>query len=182
MKNRIMIIAVLGLFVLTLTNCSTIYQNARENDLYESSPYAGLLDLAPKNTSPNTVPAADNWNKLMQIGPGSDALVTLRDGTLRGGQIVTVTSDSLGLTTAGQVVSLARSEIALVEVKGSSGALAGGLIGFLVTGVGLTAILCEEGDCPGEAWILGIALLGIPGGLLGALIGSQTGGDIQIVP
>jgi hypothetical protein len=182
MKNRIMIIAVLGLFVLTLTNCSTIYQNARQNDLYDSSPYASVLDLVPKNISPNPAPVAENWNKLMQIGPGSDALVTLRDGTLRGGQIFKVTSDSLGLITAGHVVSIARSEIALVELKGSSGALAGGLIGFLVTGVGLTAILCQEGDCPGEAWLLGISLLGIPGGLVGALIGSQTGGDIQIVP
>ena len=180
MKNRIMIIAILGLFVLTLTNCSTIYQNARQNDLYDSSPYASVLDLVPKNISPNPAPVADNWNKLMQIGPGSDALVTLRDGTLRGGQIVTVTSDTLGLITAGQIVSLARSEIALVEVKGSSGTLAGGLIGFLVTGVGLTAILCE--DCPPEGWALGIALLGIPGGLLGVLIGSQIGGDVQIVP
>ena len=182
MKSRILIIAVLGLYVLTLTNCSAIYQNARQNDLYDSSPHYSVLDLVPKTIGRNPAPVADDWGKLIQIGPGSDALVTLRDGTLRGGKIVSVKADSLGLITAGQVVSIARSEIALVEVKRSSGALAGGLIGFLITGVGITAYLCREGDCPGEAWLLGIAILGIPGGLLGALIGSQTGGDVQIVP
>ena len=180
MKNRIMIIAVLALISLTLTNCGTVYQGARQTNWYDSSPYAGVLDLVPKNINLNPTPVSDSWQYLMQNGPGSDAIVTLRDGTLRGGIIITVTADSLGLKTAGQVFTLARSEIALVEVKGTSGALAGGIIGFIVTGVGLTAILCD--DCPAEGWALGIALLGIPGGLLGALIGSQTGGDVDIVP
>ncbi len=120
------------------------------------------------------------WERLMEIGPGSDALLTLTDGTLRSGLIVKVHSDELILKTAGQMVTIARSDIVLVEVKGSSGALAGGVVGFLVSGIGLTAIICE--DCPGEAWAIGIALLGVPGGLLGALIGSQIGGDVEIIP
>jgi len=182
MKNRIMITVVLGLFSLTLTNCGTGYQSAIQTNWYESSPYAGVLDLVPKNISPNPAPVADDWQTLMQIGPGSDAIVTLRDGTLRGGLIITVTTDSLGLKTAGQIVTLARSEIALVEVKGSSGALAGGLIGFLVGGVALTAILSGGEDISPQGWILGTALLGIPTGLLGVLIGSQTGGDVEIIP
>ncbi len=182
MKNRIMIIVVLGSFSLTLTNCGTAYQSARQTNWYDSSPYAGVLDLVPKNISPNPAPVADDWQYLMQNGPGSDAIVTLRDGTLRGGIIITVTADSLGLKTAGQVVTLARSEIALVEVKGTSGALAGGLIGYLVGGIALTAILFGDEDVPIEGWILGTALLGIPTGLIGVLIGSQTGGDVEIVP
>ena len=182
MKNRIMIIVFLGSLSITLTNCGTGYQSALQTDWYASSPYAGVLDLIPKSITPNTAPVADDWQKLMQIGQGSDAIVTLRDGTLRGGLIVTVTTDSLGLKTAGMVVTLARSEIALVEVKGSSGALAGGLIGFLVGGVALTAILAGGNDISPQGWILGTALLGIPTGLLGVLIGSQTGGDVEIIP
>ena len=106
MKNRIMIIAILGLISLTLTNCGTVYQGARQTNWYDSSPYAGVLDLVPKNISPNPTPVSNNWQYLMKNGPGSDALVTLRDGTLRGGQIVTVTSDSLVLKTAGQVAQI----------------------------------------------------------------------------
>ena len=45
-----------------------------------------------------------------------------------------------------------------------------------------TAILFGDEDVPIEGWILGTALLGIPTGLIGVLIGSQTGGDVQIVP
>ena len=36
---------------------------------------------------------------------------------------------------------------------------------------------CGGEEIPAEAWLLGVSLFGIPGGLLGALIGSQTGGD-----
>ena len=182
MKNRIMIIVFLGSLSLTLMNCSTGYQSARQNNWYDASPYADVLDLVPKNISPSPVPVSDDWQTLVQIGPGSDAIVTLRDGTLRGGKIITVTSDSLGLKTAGNIITLVRSEIALVEVKGTSGALAGGMIGFLVGGFALTAILSGGEDISPQGWILGTALLGIPTGLVGALIGSQTGGDVEIVP
>jgi hypothetical protein len=118
----------------------------------------------------------------MEIGPGSEAIITLRNNTLRGGEIVKVTSDSLELMSAGQLLSIARSDIALVKVQGTSGTLAGGVIGFLVSGVVLTLVATGGEDIPPEGWILGIALLGIPGGLIGALIGSQTGGNEEIVP
>jgi len=182
MKNRIIIVLVLGLHSLALTNCGTIYQSAHHTNWYDSSPNARVLDIVPTNINLNPAPVADDWQKLMQIGPGSDAVVTLRDGTLRGGKIITVTTDSLGLKTSGQLVTLARSEIALIEVKGTSGALAGGLIGYLVGGIALTAIVFGGEDIPAEGWVLGVALLGIPTGLLGVLIGSQTGGDVEIVP
>jgi hypothetical protein len=182
MKNRIIIVLVLGLLSLTLTNCGTVYQSARHTNWYDSSPNARVLDIVPTNIKLNPAPVEEGWQKLLQIGPGSDAVVTLRDGTLRGGKIITVTADSLGLKTSGQLVTLARSEIALVEVKGTSGALVGGLIGYLVGGIALSAILFGDEDVPVEGWILGTALLGIPTGLIGVLIGSQTGGDVEIVP
>lgn len=182
MKKRIFTGTILGLFILTLIGCSTLYQNTLQNDLYDSSPYTEMLSLVPKSFGQSSSPSIEGWQRLVQIGPGSDALVTLRDGTLRGGKIVTVTSDSLGLITSGQVVSIARSEIALVQVKGSSGALAGGLIGYIVGGLTLTAIVSGGEDIPPEGWILGTAILGIPTGLIGVLIGSQSGGDEEIVP
>jgi hypothetical protein len=117
----------------------------------------------------------------MEIGPGSDAFLTLTDGTLRSGQIVAVHLDDLILKAAGQDVTILRTDIVVVKIKGASGIVAGGIVGFLVSGIGLTAIICTD-DCPAEGWVLGIALLGIPGGLLGALIGSQIGGDEEIIP
>jgi hypothetical protein len=190
MKNRIFVIVVLGLFALTLTHCSTLYQGARQTnwDDYspacdDPSPTAALLALTPKSLPLGQTQLSSGWERLMEIGPGSDAFLTLTDGTLRGGQIVEVHSDKLIMMVAGQDVSIARSDIALVKIKGSSGTLAGGLIGFAVSGVTLTAIICGEANgCSGEGWVLGIALLGIPGGLLGALIGSQIGGDEEIIP
>lgn len=188
MKNRILTLVVLGLFVLTLTNCGTIFQGARQTiwddsspTLNDSSPLAEISDIIPKGLPLSQAQGGQGWERLMEIGPGSDAFLTLTDGTLRGGQIVEVHTDELILKVAGQNVSIARSDIALVNVKGSSATLAGGIVGFLISGVTLTAILCTD-DCPGGAWILGIALLGIPGGLLGALIGSQIGGDVEIIP
>lgn len=187
MKNRIFTIVVLGLFALTLTNCGAIYQGARQTNWNDSSPtwddsspIAAMLAITPRNLPFSRAQGGQGWNRLMEIGPGSDAFLTLTDGTLRGGQIVEVRSDELILKVAGKDVTVARSDIALVKVIGSSSTLAGGVIGFLVSGITLTAIICD--DCPAEGWVLGIALLGIPGGLLGALIGSQIGGDVEIIP
>ena len=123
------------------------------------------------------------WTKLANIGPGRDAIVTLIDGTLRGGQIVEIQSQALRLLVGGNVMTIARSDIASVRVKRKRGTLIGGLAGYLISAVALTAIICAEaGDCNSTAIIVGGAFLGLPGGLLGALIGSQVGGDVEIVP
>jgi len=188
MQNRIIISIVLLSFLLTLTNCGTVYQSNHNNDWFDSSPSADILTSIPSNSlvpfklSQSPAPSNGGWQRLMEIGPGSEAIITLRDNTLRGGEIIKVTSDSLDLISAGQFFSIARTDIALVEVQGTSGTLAGGLIGFLVGGIALTAILFGDEEVPVEGWILGTALLGIPTGLVGALIGSQTGGDEKIVP
>ncbi|MBN2029162.1 hypothetical protein JW824_02860 [bacterium] len=124
------------------------------------------------------------WEYLMKIGPGNNAILTLTDGTMRGGQIVEVHPDELLMLVAGEDMTFARSDIAVLTVKRRRNTMEGGLIGFLATGFGITAILCsgEDADCPYQAWLIAVPLLGIPGGLLGALIGSQTGGDVEIIP
>ncbi len=123
------------------------------------------------------------WTQLANVGPGRDAIVTLTDGTLRGGQIVDVESGALRLLVGGNVVTITRSDIASVRVKRKRGTLIGGVVGFLISGVTLTAIACAEGGgCSGAGIIVGGTILGIPGLLLGALIGSQVGGDLEIVP
>jgi hypothetical protein len=127
---------------------------------------------------------SSGWSRLAEVGPGKDALVTYRDGTLRGGVVQSVEGNELVMASGGEMVRIARTDIATVQIRRKKGTLAGGLIGFAVTGVGLTSIVCltDDSDCDWRSWTFGIALLGIPGGLLGALIGSQTGGDIEIVP
>ena len=124
------------------------------------------------------------WEYLMKIGPGRNAIITLTDTTMRGGQIVEVHSDELHLLIAGQTVTFARSNIVLVTVKRPSKTAEFALGGFLVTGVGITAALClsEDAHCEPLGWLLGIGLFGLPGALLGALAGIQTGGDVEIMP
>ena len=171
-----------GLLLLMLTNCSTLYQSSNQNQFNTQSLPSGLSEINLQGKTLKTIGSIDGWQRLIEIGPGSDAIITFLDGSLRGGTIVQVSSDTIILNTAGNNLTILRSEIVSVEIKGSSGALAGGLVGFLISGVGLTAMLCAGEDCPPEGWLLGISLLGLPGGLLGALIGSQIGGDEIIVP
>jgi hypothetical protein len=149
---------------------------------------APTADLVPEpNLPPWTGLATQEsagWSRLAEVGPGKDAVVTYRDGTLRGGVVQSVEGNELVMASGGEMVRIARSDIATVQIRRKKGTLAGGLIGFAVTGIGLTTIICAENDadCDWQVWVFGITLLGIPGGLLGALIGSQTGGDIEIVP
>ncbi len=152
--------------------------------------------LRPKPLDPRLTPPAveyviepiwqqesKGWTQLANVGPGRDAIVTLTDGTLRGGRIVDVESGALRLLVGGNVVTITRSDIASVRVKRKRGTLIGGVAGYLISAVTRTAIICADaGDCTATAVIVGGAVLGIPGGLLGALIGSQVGGDLEIVP
>ena len=80
-------------------------------------------------------------------------------------------------------MTITRSDIASVKVKRKRSTLIGGVAGYLISAVALTALVCAEtGDCTATIAIVSGAVLGIPGGLLGALIGSQVGGDVEIVP
>jgi hypothetical protein len=182
MKNRICFILTVGLSIIFLTNCGTFYQNSQQSQLINTPLPSGLSESKSQNVSFSPLDDGKGWGHLMMNGAGNDALITLTDGSLRGGTIVQVTQDSLTINSANQNFTIARSDIAVVEIEGSSGALAGGIIGFLVSGVVLTLVASGGEEIPAEGWVLGISLLGIPGGLLGALIGSQVGGDEVIVP
>ena len=77
MKNRIFTLVVLGLFVLTLTNCGTIFQGARQSiwddsspTLYDSSPLAELSDIIPKGPPLSQTQGGQGWERLMEIGAG----------------------------------------------------------------------------------------------------------------
>lgn len=182
MKNRIYRTVAFGMCTLLLTHCGTLYQGSQMTQAYEAPLPSGLSVYSNQNTITTPADNGRGWGHLMMNGAGNDALITLNDGSLRGGTIVQVTSDSLTINSANKNFTIARSDIATVEIQGSSGALAGGIIGFLVSGVVLTLVASGGEEIPAEGWVLGIALLGIPGGLLGALIGSQVGGDEVIVP
>lgn len=182
MKNRIYFILTLGLSQFLLTSCGTLYQASQQNQLINSPLPSGLSEARTPSELFSPVDDGKGWGYLMMNGAGKDALITLNDGSLRGGTIVQATQDSLTINSANKNFTIARSDIAVVEIKGSSGALAGGIIGFLVSGVVLTLVVSGGEEIPAEGWVLGISLLGIPGGLLGALIGSQVGGDQIIVP
>lgn len=180
MQNNILIVTVFALFAIILTNCGVILHEKSQTYRSDFSPAIVKSAISPKELTQSRSRGGQGWKRLMQIGPGNDAIVTLTDGTLQGGHIVEVRFDELLMLIAGKDKRIARSDIAMLTVKRSSYALAGGLIGFLISGIGLTAIVCD--DCSTDSWIVGIALLGIPGGLIGALIGSQTGGDEEIIP
>jgi len=107
--------------------------------------------------------------------------VSLSDGTLKGGRIVEVLPDALRMETAGQVVEIPRSDMVVVRVQRQSYTLAGGVVGFLVSGLGWTVYLCHDDGCGIAGALLAFTLLGAPGGLVGALIGSQAGGDVEFI-
>jgi hypothetical protein len=76
MKNRIFTLVVLGLFVLTLTNCGTIFQGERQSiwddsspTLYDSSPLAEISDIIPKGLPLSQTQGGQGWERLMEIGP-----------------------------------------------------------------------------------------------------------------
>ena len=182
MRNRIYFILPVGFIIISLTNCGTLYQSSQQSQLINTPLPSGLSKVKSQSSPFSPIVDGKGWGHLMMNGSGSDALITLNDGSLRGGTIVQVTQDSLTINSANKNFTIARSDIAVVEIKGSSGALAGGIIGFLLSGVVLTLVASGGEEIPAEGWVLGISLLGIPGGLLGALIGSQVGGDEVIVP
>ncbi len=108
------------------------------------------------------------------------ALVTLNSSHLRSGKIIKVYPDTLLLLSHNQPLKIAADDIAMITVKRPSRTLEGTFIGFMASGLILTSILCAE--CKDEGYLLVFSLMGLPGGLFGGIIGSQTGGDIEIIP
>lgn len=123
-----------------------------------------------------------NWHRLAEIGPGHAAVVTLRDGTLRGGWITGVDAAHLELQSAGQPIELSPSDIAVVRVQRTDRTLLYTVLGYLATAtIGAVVVYNDDNHEPRDLIIVG-AVAGIPGGLLGALIGDRTSGDVEIVP
>jgi len=131
--------------------------------------------------SPLQQEARPPWDRLAAVGPGHQAVVSLSDGTLRGGKIVEVLPSALRLESSGQVLEIPRADMVTVRVQRKSNTMAGGLIGFVVSGLGWTVYACSDDDCGFAGALAVFTLLGAPGGLIGALIGSQTGGDVEFI-
>ena len=119
---------------------------------------------------------------LQSKGPGHAAVVTMSDGTLRGGWIKGVDDTQLHLQKQGAEGSLALSDITLVHIKRSDRTLLYTALGDLDTATAATLIANGDGEDDFKDQVIIFGVGGIPGGLLGALIGHWTSGDIEIVP
>lgn len=136
----------------------------------------------PAQNSHESKTPSTNWERLGKLGPGRDAIVTLTDGTLRGGWIRGVDAEKLYMLRAGEEIPLAASDIAAVRVMRPDRRLLMGMIGYFVTATVATVIASNEDDLDAKDAIIVFGVAGIPGGVLGAWLGDIIGGDVEIVP
>jgi hypothetical protein len=130
------------------------------------------------------------WNKLKDKGPGRDAVVTLGDGTLRGGWITAVGDANLTMQSAGKSTNIAAGDIATVRVKRGDKTLLCSVIGYVVTGTIATVMAYNNDDHNAyyqehkkfQDLVVIFGVGGIPGGLIGAAVGHWLSGDVEIVP
>jgi hypothetical protein len=120
--------------------------------------------------------------RLQSTAPGNSALVTMNDGTLRGGWVASVNDSHLNLEKQGVSTALALSDIAMVRVQRQDRTLLYGMFGYLVTGTAATIIAYHNGEHDFASLVIVGSVGGIPGGILGALMGSHYSGDIEIIP
>lgn len=120
--------------------------------------------------------------RLQSMAPGRSAVVTMNDGTLRGGWVTSVDDSQLHMEKQGEKVALAISDIATVRVQRSDRTLLYGMIGYLVTGTAAVLIAHNDGDHEFKDLVIVGSVGGIPGGILGALIGSRSSGDVEVIP
>ena len=145
---------------------------------------AGVAHAQYPNKNPDRSGPASSQTltRLQSKGPGHAALVTMNDGTLRGGWIKGVDDSQLHLQKPGGDVSLALSDVTLVQIKRSDRTLLYTALGYLVTATVATVIAHSDGEHDFKDQVIIFGVGGIPGGVLGALIGHWTSGDIEIVP
>ena len=137
----------------------------------------------PNKNPDRTGPASSqSLTRLQSKGPGHAAVVTMSDGTLRGGWIKGVDDSQLHLQKQGGDVSLPLSDVTLVQIKRSDRTLLYTALGYLVTATVATVIAHSDGEHDFKDQVIIFGVGGIPGGVLGALIGHWTSGDIEIVP
>jgi hypothetical protein len=122
------------------------------------------------------------WTKLVREGPGHDAVVTLTDGTLRGGWIASVDMNALRLESSGKTLALEPSDVATVRIKRPDHTLLGGAIGYLVAGTAVMLLVDQDQDLDAADKVIMFGVGGLPGAALGAWFGHFIGGDMEIVP
>jgi hypothetical protein len=119
--------------------------------------------------------------RLQSKAPGHYAVVVLNDGTLRSGWVNTVDDTHLRMQKQGEEVPLPLKDIVTVTVQRPNHALGYAVAGYLVTGT-IAAIIAHNDDHEFKDLVVVFGVGGIPGGLLGALIGRSTSGDVEIIP
>jgi len=120
--------------------------------------------------------------RLQSLAPTHSVVVTMSDGTLRGGWVTAVDDTHLHMQKSGEEVSLAISDITTVRVQRSDQTLMYAMLGYIVTGATVIVIAHHKGEHEFKDLVIIGSVGGIPGGLLGALIGSRTSGDVEIIP
>lgn len=120
--------------------------------------------------------------KLQANAPGRFAVLTMNDGTLRGGWVTAVDETKLTLEKQGASEPFALKDIATVTVKRSDRTSIYAVVGYLVTGTVATIIAYNDGDHEFKDLVIVGSVGGIPGGILGAWMGHRSGGDMEIIP
>lgn len=120
--------------------------------------------------------------RLQEHAPNHTAIVYMNDGTLRGGWVNSVDDTHMHMLKQGQPVDLAIAEIATVRVQRPSHTFLYGVLGYAVTGTVAMLIAKNDGEDDFRDLAVVFGVSGIPGGLIGALIGKGTTGDMEIVP
>ena len=135
-----------------------------------------------KNPDRSVSSSSQALTQLQSKGPGHTAVVTMNDGTLRGGWIKGVDDTQLHMLKQGGEVSLSLSDVAMVQIKRSDRTLLYSVIGYLVTATVATIVVYNDDYHEPRDLIIVGAVGGIPGALLGALVGQRRSGDVEIVP
>jgi hypothetical protein len=144
-------------------------------------PTSAFAQYPTQPPSDGSLSSAD-WQRLQEKGTGRSAIVTLRDGTLRGGRIDGVTANALRLQTAGETLEMNPSSIAVVRVKRPSRTWIGTVVGYMAAAVACALIADADDDLSTRDLIVVGGVGGIPGALIGGYIGHRSGGDFEIVP
>jgi len=118
---------------------------------------------------------------------GAELIIEKKDGWYERGELITVKQDSLLLlNSAGADVSIDIGNIKTITIAKKSKTVLGAGIGFLVgAAIGISA-LANENSKPKQGWVslefpsIYGAVLGVPGALVGALIGLAVSSDETI--
>ena len=135
-----------------------------------------------KNPVRNVDTPGGELTRLQSKAPGHNAIVTMNDGTLRGGWVASVNDTHLNLEEQRQSVPLALSDIAVVRVQRPDRTLWYAMFGYIATATAATIIAYNDDNHEFKDLAIVFGVAGIPGGLIGAAFGHRCSGDLEIVP